>query len=165
MNLYLRLVFLSLAWLPLFACSCGGASTPEDLTSRAQDELHSGKHASALSKFRQALETLKPEDAGYLEAKLGAIEARIYGDPAGAQAEFLELAGALPEQIDVRRYCNISGIMANAKQWLPSIAVMDAGMKRFGKDDPKLNQLLEKIKKESAGDAGAKNALDSLGYT
>jgi hypothetical protein len=164
MKRLMQLLFVPLALLPLFACSCGGSSAPDDLTSQALDELHSGKHASALTKFRKVLENVKPGDAGYLEAKLGAIEARIHSDPEGAKAEFLELASAHPDQVDARRYSHVGGCLANAKQWVPSINVMDAGIKRFGKDEPKLKALLEKIKKESAGDAGAENALKGLGY-
>jgi hypothetical protein len=54
--------------------------------------------------------------------------------------------------------------MAGEKHFVPAIFVMDAGMKRFGKEEPKLSILLEKIKKESAHDKKAQDALAGLGY-
>ena len=156
---------LCLALLPLLAVACGGSASPDVLTSQGLDALNSGDHEAALSKLRKALEGLKPGDDGYLEAKMGAIEARIAGDPDGAQQEFLELASAHPDMVNASGYVTIGGHMANQKAWLPAIAVMDAGIKRFGKDEPKLQQLLEKIQKGSAGDEAATNALKGLGYT
>ena len=158
------LILLLLATpLSLLSSACGSSESPADLTSAAQKALNSGDDAGALAKFRRALEGLKPGDDGYLEAKLGAIQARIASDAEGAKDEFLELATAQPDLVDERRYSFIGGHMAGAKEWLPAIALVDAGIKRFGKDG-KLNAVLEKIKKESAGDEAATSALAGLGY-
>ena len=165
MNTIARLALVLSLALPFAACSCGGPSSPEELTSQAKNELHSGKHAAALTKFRKALETLKPGDTGYKEAKMGAIEARMYSDAEGAQKEFLDLAAAQPELIDARDYNYLGGVMANAKQFVPAIDVMHAGIVRYGKEEPKLAALLDKITKESVNDSAAQDKLKGLGYT
>ena len=149
--------------LPLFCAACGGSSAA-DLTSSAKDALNSGDSAKALEHFEQALAKLQPEDEGYLEAKMGAIEARIKGDAEAAASEFLELAGTSPDMVGVSQYSYLGGQMANSKAWLPAIDVLDAGIKRFGKEETKLVALLDKIRDEAESNEGVASKLAGLGY-
>jgi hypothetical protein len=157
-----KILMASILVLPLLSAACGDASAA-DLTGEARQALNSGDSATALKKFEQALKQLQATDEGYLEAKLGAIEARIPIDAEAAKDEFLELAKASPDTVGPRDYSFIGGHMANKAAWNQAVDVVHAGIQRYG-EDAKLKALLENIKVQAKSNPELSDKLAGLGY-
>ncbi len=159
-----KILLLALA-LTLAATSCGGSSDPASLTDAGTQALQSSHYSEALSKFEAALEQMDEGHTHYLVAKLGAIEARVYSDADAAEAEFLAMAKAMPDQIGANRYRKIGGRMTDAKKFMQAIHVLDAGIKAFP-DDAKMKPYMDAVKKaaQDAGDSDALSELAGLGY-
>jgi hypothetical protein len=157
-------IILALA-LILFAAGCGDAD-PKSLISDGHASLGAGDANAALEHFQEALGKLGRNDADYLEAKLGEIEALIVLDAKQAKDEFLVLAKALPDQVGQAKYLDIGGKLANGKRFSEAIDLTHAGIERFGQDATKLRDRIDYIKKASiaANDDDALKKLDGLGY-
>ena len=158
-----KLSMATILLLPLVSAACGGASAA-DLTSSAREALNSGDSSKALKKFEQALEQLTAEDPGYMEAKMGAIEARIEVDAEAAKQEFLELAKARPDEVVARDYSFIGGHMGSAAKWSQALEVVHAGIQRYGEAEPKLMALLESIKVQAKSNPTLASELAGMGY-
>jgi hypothetical protein len=148
--------------LTLFAAGCG-SSDAKSLISDGHASLGSGDANAALEHFQEALGRLGHDDADYVEAKLGEIEALIALDTTKAKDEFLVLANALPNQVGQAQYLRVGGQMANGKRFTEAVELTDAGIKRFGAEAPQLKDLMARIEKEALA-AGAKGATDARGY-
>jgi hypothetical protein len=146
----------------LFAC---GSSDPESLIKAGHEAQGKAQSKEALAKFEEALKTLKPGDALYVEAKLGAIEACIADDPKKATDEFLALAAALPDQIDEKKFVYIGGQMVSAQKYSEALDLVHAGIKRSGGESPALMLQIDRIRKESVNDKAVSDKLKGLGYT
>lgn len=147
--------------------ACGGSSDPETLVREGNTELGSGNGEAALAKFDAALATLEPTSELWMDAKLGRIDALILVDAAKAKSEFLDLAGTREADIGESEFVLYGGRMSSEKRFDEAIDVLDAGVKRFGKESTKLMAALEKVKRDATA-AGASDALDKLsglGYT
>ena len=149
--------------VPLCLAACGETSAA-DLTSAGRLALNSGQPEKALRKFEQALERLQAVDEGYLEAKMGAIQARIKVDAEAAKDEFLNLAETDPDLVGPRDYSFIGGHMADAKAWTQAVDVVHAGIQRYGEGESKLKALLENIKLEAKSNPALASKLEGLGY-
>jgi hypothetical protein len=148
--------------LALFTASCGGGGNPTD---EGYAALGKSDWSAAASSFEQALKGLSPTDPGFKRAKMGHVEALIHLDAKSSEQEFLALARGNPELIGSDEYRTVASKMTSAKQYLPAIGVLDAGLKA-NPEDPKLMAVLEKVKSEAqkSNDAGALDALKGLGY-
>lgn len=150
---------------PLWTTSCGGAADAASLISAAETDLNSGKYDDAVSGFEDALAGLALEDPEYFQAKMGHIKALIYGEPDQARDEFLELAEALPEHIDVQKYKIVGTLMTEAKHFQQAIAVLDAGNKTFGNPESLMRAVAHVAEAaENDGDENSLGALANLGY-
>ena len=96
---------------------------------------------------------------------MGAIEALITLDGEKAKEEFLQLAKDRPDDVSAKDYSYMGGQMASAAVWSPAIDVLDAGHKRFGKEEPTLEKLLDQIKIEAESNPEVMEKLKGLGYT
>lgn len=151
--------------LTLFAAGCG-SSDAKSLISDGHASLGSGDANAALEHFQEALGQLGHDDADYVEAKLGEIEALIAVDATKSKDEFLALAKALPDRIDQAKYLDIGGKMANGRRFVEATAITHAGIERFGEDATKLKDRIAYISKaaQAAGDNDALRELRNLGY-
>jgi hypothetical protein len=146
--------------LALAACS----SDPKELVDAGYEALNSGRSADALAKFDEALGSLKPEDALYVDAKLGVVESLISGEPKKAADEFLALSKEQPERVGEKQFVYISGKMVSARKYMEAIDLVHDGIKRAGGESPELMAQIELIKKNAANDKGVNDKLRSLGY-
>ncbi len=165
--------------LPLLVVSCGGGSSdPKELTKEFTDEgysaLASDDCAAALDAFEKALEAIGGDTSHdmYLEASLGAIEARSVSDADGAIADLKALAEKSPEDVTVKEYSRIGirlGSQGSVELLVKAAEVIGLAQERFPDSevlDKQGNQLAVKAKKleESTGDPSAADAFKSLGY-
>ncbi len=145
----------------LFAC---GSSDPKSLISEGNAALGSSDFKTAQSKFTEALKTLKPGDAQYIDAKLGLVEALIPDAPNKSNEEFLALSAAFPAKVGEKEFVHVSGLMVSARKYIEAIALITAGIKRAGGESPQLMLQIERIKKEAINDKAVNDALKGLGY-
>jgi hypothetical protein len=146
----------------LFAC---GSPDPKTLISDGHKALGAGDSKTAQAKFTEALKSLKPEDAQYIDAKLGLVEALIDSEPKKATDEFLSLAAAFPKAVTEKEFAFIGGQMVSKHKYLDAIDLVHAGIKRAGGESPGLMVQIERIKKEAASDKAVNDKLKGLGYT
>ncbi|MBK8177511.1 MAG: hypothetical protein IPK67_01105 [Planctomycetes bacterium] len=146
--------------LALAACN----SDPQELINEGLAALNSGKSADALEKFDKALGQLKPEDALYVDAKLGLVESMIEGQPKQAADELLALAKSHPAQFGEKQIVYISGKMVSARKYVEAVDLVHESIQRAGGESPALMAQIELIKKNGANDKGANDKLKSLGY-
>ena len=149
--------------LVILAAGCGGAKSADALLSDASAALGKSDHAGALEGFEQALAQLEPSDPLYPRAALGAVEAEIAVDGAKAKERFLALAAAHPGAVAEKDYRAIGSKMANSLKYEEAIYVVDAAIKRFGKNEG-LETLMDALIRDSKSDPGAQSALAGLGY-
>jgi len=156
-----RLGSLALLVLPLLGTSCGGASTPAELTNQGAEALGSGDYPDALTKYRQALAGLDRDDPDYLRAKMGEVETLIHVNAEEATSTFLGL-GSLVNEND---FASVASKMTSAGEYHEAIKVLDAGVQAYG-ESPKLVEMLKVVRAEAedAGDEDALKALEGLGY-
>ena len=135
--------------LALLSCALASCEEPEpaELARRADEALRAGDYRGALRRYERAFARLDASAPEYLDARLGAIEAMIPIDAKRAKDEFLRLADEQPAAIEAKHYCNVGGRLADAGAWEPAIEVIDAGLKRFEMNEPKLEQLFRAFKK------------------
>src|SRR5262245_49888385 len=112
---------------------CGGTSDPRELVAKANVELNTGEHASALAKFERAQQALadRPDDPLYHAARLGAIDARVHSDAKAATSEFLAYATQRPSQVRDSDYIYISGKLASANAFAEALDIVQAGATAF----------------------------------
>lgn len=162
-----RPLFLILA--PLLLAACSGGADPKSLYDQGQGALASGDYASAAERFDQASAALAAAgETGselYVDATLGAIEARIRTTPEQAKSDFLELAKARPSALEPRDFSYVGNKFAAASRFMEAIEVLDAGMKAHA-ESPQLKELQTSIRTaaEKAGDSAALEAMAGLGY-
>lgn len=157
----IRLLAAAVLATVLVAC---GSSDPKTLIAEGQKALGSGDSTTALAKFTEASAALKPGDAQFLDAKMGMIEALVPTATKQATDEFLALAKSFPDQIGEKQFIYIGGQMISSRKYLEAIALIDAGIKRFGPEATDLRSMIERIKQEAANDKGVIDALAGLGY-
>lgn len=143
--------------------ACGGATDPNEMNNEASSALSSGRYSEALTGFEAVLAKVDASHPAWMRAKMGSIEARIHIDPDQAQAEFLAFAAANEGQVGEKDYRSIGSKMTSAGKYLQAIAVVDAGIKKFGESEV-LTKTMDAIKRESKNDAAAQDALAGLGY-
>ena len=143
--------------------ACGGSSDPTQMTNDASTALNNGQYAEALAGFEAALGQMDASHASYMRAKMGSFDAQIHIDAGKAQTDFLAFAQANKGKINEKDYRQVGSKMTSAGKYLEAIAVLDAGIKEFGKTDA-LMKTIDAVKKESANDAAAQSALAGLGY-
>lgn len=162
--------FVALALTCVFAASCGGSSDPRELVNSGNTELGKGDSKAALSNFEDAQKALagKTEDPLYHAAKLGAIQARVKLDAKQATNEFLDYSKTAPTTVRDSDFIDISGRLADAKATAEALLVVKRGTEQFAQSTKlkaQESKILELAKQRAAaGDAGADNALRSLGY-
>lgn len=154
------LLLAALIATTLVACS----QEPAELVSEGQSALNSGKSADALGKFDEALKDLKAEDALWVDAKLGRIEALIDAQPAKAVEELLALAQEKPTQFGDKQIVYVSGKLVSARKYSEAIDLVHQSIQRAGGEAPALMAQIELIKKNAANDKGAIDKLAGLGY-
>ena len=161
--------------LPLLVVSCGGSTDPKELTDEGYSALASDDCAGALSAFEKALEAIGDDTthAQYLEASLGAIEARSVSDPDQAIADLKALAEKFPEDVTAREYSKIGirlGSQGTVELLVKAAKVIELAQVRFPEAevlDKQGKLLADKAKKlaDSTGDTSAADAFAGLGYT
>jgi len=148
--------------LTLVLSACSGGADPKDAGLEA---LQLGKHQDAADQLASALDARTPADADYVEVCVAKCQALAHIDADKAKGDFLQLAESQGEKVVAKDFSMIVSDLYSAKQLLPAIDVLDAGLKRFP-DDTKLAQLKEKVVAESqkSGDPAALEKLKGLGY-
>lgn len=160
--------------LPLLAvlaslglAACGGNSDPRSLYAEGQTALTSGDYEGALADFEAALAAMQgaTDHELFVEANLGAVEARIRIAPEQAKQDFLALAAARTADVTPKDFSYIGGKFASAGRFSEAIDVLDAGMQAHA-ESPQLKELQESIKvaAEKAGDSEALKKMAGLGY-
>lgn len=133
--------------LGLLLCACGAAD-PGVLIREGQSALASGKSDVALEKFDAALGVLDKQDARYVDARLGVIEARIAGDSKAARDEFIRFARECPGEADGAAYLHVSGMLASAREYSEALELLHAGIADGLPDSPALLALAKRIELE-----------------
>lgn len=151
--------------LSLVAASCGGSATPAESTDSGYAALGKSDWKGAQAEFDKALAELKSDDAGYLRAKMGSIEALIHTNATKAKDDFLALASGMSSKIKSSDYINVSSKLANEQKFAEAVKVLEAGLAAHA-EDPKVKAVGEKIKElaSKAGDSEALKSLSGLGY-
>jgi len=156
-----------LATLTLLTACGGGATDPADAADAGYRALGTQDYAAAEAEFESALAAIGEDTAHptYVKAKLGAIQTACRTDAARAQAELVELAVVLPDQVTERTYADIAGRLGDAGSFAEAVALLEAGKQRFP-ESATLDGLGKKLQKqaEKAGDSDALEALSGLGY-
>ncbi|MEO0650809.1 MAG: hypothetical protein AAFZ65_09025 [Planctomycetota bacterium] len=147
----------------LVACG-GGGGTPEELRTSGIDKMSAGDFEGAVA----ALEQAKQAAAGTpleMDITKELAEARVHTDPSEAVVDFLELAESHPDAVSEEDYLNIGRQLSDSDQIMSALAVVEAGIKRFGEtESPKLMAMIDKFKQQAANNTELKSALESLGY-
>lgn len=142
----------------LFAAGCG-SSDSRSLISNGRSSLGSGDARAALALFEEALSVLGEDEAAFVVAKLGEIEALIALDALRADAEFLALANARSDRIGEGEYIDIAGKLANGGRYEEALEITHAGIERFGAEATRLKDLNARI--ERAADAATDKEFPS----
>ena len=162
----MHLASLLLASLTLLV-SCGGSSDPAALTNAGHKALGSKEFAAAQSDFDAALAAIGGDTShpSYLDASLGAIEARAATDAAKAKDDLIALAQANPGKVTERDFARIADRMGSAQKFTEAVALLAEGKAQFP-DSPTLDKLGDRMRTEaeSAGATDALDALAGLGY-
>ncbi|HTF87749.1 MAG TPA: hypothetical protein VK843_05025 [Planctomycetota bacterium] len=145
----------------LLIVGCGLAS-PKDLISEGHRAIDSGNSTLAQSKFTEALKTLKPGDAQFIEARIGIAEAWIAADAKKAREEFLTLASQYPNQVEEKDFAFVGAQMLSAGKYSDAIGVLSASQARFGGASPELDALIERLKSEEVSTEQEHEPLTTL---
>src|SRR5688572_30364888 len=154
------------AGLVLALANCAGSGDPVENINAGYQALGSGDAEKALDHFAEALQVLDEKDPNYDRARMGEIEAKIRLKPDAAAQGFLAYAEKRPENVDAGDFQKIGMQLTERKALGEAVRVLGKGRELFP-DDAKIDEALKKTKiaAESAGDAGALEALKGLGYT
>lgn len=167
----MRLASLLLLAAPLLFTSCGGSSDPGELTDEGNQALGTGDFSAAQASFEKALEIIGDDTAHprYLEASLGAIEAKAKADPDGALADIQALAAALPGKVTDRDYSRIASTMGSNDHLTQAIELVKFARGSFPESESlgkQIKALGDKAKAEASATGNEANlkAIQGLGY-
>lgn len=148
-------LFAALLAFAIAAC----APTAGELIADGQTALRSGHSAEALGKFDEALKLLRPEDAFWVDAMLGRIEALIDGQAAKAVRELLALARERPAQFGEKQIVYFNALLVDAHKYKEAIDLVSVSLQLAGGESPGLLEQAESIKRNAAMVPGAKSNL------
>lgn len=154
--------------------ACGGdpskgnssSASPQDtvaLLTDADKLIQDGEFEGAIKLITQGRDKVEKGSADEKELVLLEVKARADDDAEMASKVFLTFAEAHPDATTPKDFKYAVSELRTYSQFVPAIAVMDKGKKRWP-DDPDMNKLLAMLIKDSENDAGAASALKGLGY-
>jgi len=120
----------------LLVVSCGGSADPKALADEAYTALSSDDCDAALTAYEKALAAIGDDTAHpqFLEASLGAIEAKSVSDADGAIADLKALVAKLPDGVTAKEYSKIGmrlGSQGSVEQLKKAAEVCGLGKERF----------------------------------
>ncbi|MFT5052370.1 MAG: tetraacyldisaccharide-1-P 4'-kinase [Chlamydiales bacterium] len=142
--------------------ACGGA----DPKAAAYEAFQSGDYAAAVTSFNEAMTGVDTTSPEYLGLAVARCEALAHTNANDAKDSMIALADAQGGKVTAKDYNLVAQAMVGAREFAPAILLLDDGIQKRFKDDPKLLALVDKINTEAekSGDEDTIDALKGLGY-
>jgi len=146
----IRHTLIAAALLALAACS--RPSDPDACIREADRAMAEGNYEKACALYTEAVRSLQRTDERFFDASLGLVEALIDEDPEKAGREFQKLIEAFPRRVTEKNFVDFSGRLVSSGKYPQAIHLLESGIERFGGQSPRLNDQLERVKREAAED-------------
>jgi hypothetical protein len=149
------------ACLTVLIASCGA----DDPKEAGLDALQRGRYIAAADHLQTAIGAVEAGSEEHLELAVARCQALANSDAPACQREFLGLATSSSGLVTAKDFSMVVNALIDARNYVPAIDIMDAGIKKFP-DDATMVELRTNLITESkkAADPAAIRALESLGY-
>jgi tetratricopeptide (TPR) repeat protein len=156
---------------PVLVVSCGGGSSdPTELTDEGYRALDTGDFSAAQASFEKALDVIGDDTAHaqYLDASLGAIEARTKSDPQGAREALVALCEAQPGKVTDKEFSRVASTLGTigGKDHLKQAIELVGYALQLYPDAESLKKQVTALgdKAKASGDEGNLDLIKGLGY-